>query len=59
MNDQLVAEAAAYTTHNGHKRLTFLPPAELEPAMLALKWPQIYVLDRTPTGIGSPFFTAA
>ena len=32
-SDQLVAEAATYTTHNKHKRPTSVPSAGLEPAV--------------------------
>lgn len=36
MSDQLVAEAATYTTHNNHKRLTFMPSAGFEPGVSAI-----------------------
>jgi len=51
-SDQLVAEAATYTTHYKHKRRTSVPSAGLEPTILAIKRLQIYTLDRTATGIG-------
>ena len=49
-SDQLVAEDATYTTHNKHKRRTFMPSAGFEPAIPALERPQMYGLDRTATG---------
>jgi hypothetical protein len=52
MSDQFVAEAATYTTHNKHKRRTYMPSAGFEPAIPAIKRPQTYASDRTATGIG-------
>jgi hypothetical protein len=49
MNDQLVAEAATYTTHNKHERQT--ASAGFEPAIPAIERPQTYALDRSATGI--------
>jgi len=37
MRDQLVAEAAAYTTHNKHKWRTSRPSALFEPAIPIIK----------------------
>jgi hypothetical protein len=51
MSDQLVAEAATYTTHNIHKKKIYTP-AGLEISILANKWPQTCELDCTATGIG-------
>jgi hypothetical protein len=39
-------------TNNKHNRRTSMPSAEFEPAIPAIKRPQIYVLDRTATLIG-------
>jgi hypothetical protein len=52
MSDQLVAEAATYTTHNKHKRRISIPSRGFEPAIPAIERPQIYTLERTVTGIG-------
>jgi hypothetical protein len=49
MSDQLVAEAGTYTTH---KRRTTMYSAGFEPAIPAMQHLQVYVLDRTSTGIG-------
>ena len=49
MSDQLVAEAASYTTHNKHERRTSMSSAGFDPAITQL---QAYVSDRTATGIG-------
>jgi hypothetical protein len=51
--DQLVAEAATYTTHNKYKRQTFMPSAVFETAIPAIERPQTYALDRAATGIVS------
>jgi len=51
-SDQLVAEPATQTTDYIQKRPKSLPLAKFEPAILAIELPQIYVLDRTATGIG-------
>jgi hypothetical protein len=39
-SDQLVAEAATYTTHNKHKRRTSMLSAGFDPAIPAIKPPQ-------------------
>ena len=49
MSDQLVAQAATYTTHNKHRR-TSMPSAGYEPAIPAIKQLHTYVLERTATG---------
>jgi len=49
MSDQLLAEAAGYTTHNKHERRIFVPSAGFKPAIRALEQPQIYALDSTAT----------
>jgi hypothetical protein len=51
-SDQLVPEAATYTTHNKPKRRTPMPLAGSEPAIPAVKQQQTYALYRTATGIG-------
>ena len=56
-SDQLVTEAATYATHNKHNRRTSMPWAGFEPAILTIKRPQAYALDRTATGIGSWYIT--
>jgi hypothetical protein len=38
--------------HKAHKRQTFMPPAEFEPAMAANERPQTHALDRAAIGIG-------
>jgi hypothetical protein len=53
MNDQLVAEAATYITHNKHKRRITMVIAGLEPVIPAIKRLEAYDLDRPATGIGS------
>jgi hypothetical protein len=50
MSDQLVAEAAVYTTHSEHKRQTSIPPAVFELAIPAIGL-LTYALDRTATGV--------
>jgi hypothetical protein len=52
MSDQLVTQAATYTTHNKYKRRTSVPSAVFEPAIPAIKRLQTYTLDRAATGIG-------
>jgi hypothetical protein len=42
MNDQLVAEAATYTTHIKHNRGTFVPSSAFKRAILAIERPQTY-----------------
>jgi hypothetical protein len=39
------------TTHNTHKRQTFLPPAGFEPTIPASERPQTHALDGAATGI--------
>jgi hypothetical protein len=51
-SDQLVVEAATYTTHNKHKRRISMPSAGFEPAIPVIERPQTYGLNRTATGIG-------
>jgi len=51
-SDQLVAEAATYTTHTIPKRRTSMLSAGFEPAITTVEQPQTYALDRTATGIG-------
>ena len=51
-SDQLVAEAATYTTHNKHKRRKSVPSAGFEPAIPAIERLQTDDVDRTATGIG-------
>jgi len=46
MSDQLVTHAATYTTHSKYKRLTFMPSARFETAIL------IFELPRTHTAAG-------
>jgi hypothetical protein len=40
------------TTHNTHKRQTFMPPVGFEPKIPASERPQTHALDRAATGIG-------
>ena len=40
------------TTHDEHKRRTFMPPAGFEPAIPAMGEPQTYAVDRGANGIG-------
>jgi hypothetical protein len=51
MSDQLVAQAATYTTRL-HKRQTSMPPAVFEPTIPAIQRPQIHNLGRNAAGIG-------
>ena len=52
-SDQLVAEAATYTTHNIHKRQISTPSAGFEPAIPAINRPQNYALTaRAPGAAG-------
>jgi hypothetical protein len=37
MSDQANAEASTYTTHNIHKRQTYMPSAGFEPVIPAIK----------------------
>ena len=55
-SDQLVAEAANFTTHKKHNRQTSMPSAGFEPAIPAIKRLQTYALDRTATEIGSKYY---
>jgi len=50
MSDQLATEAATCTTHNNHKRRTFMPSTSFEPVIPAIKRLQTYALDSTATG---------
>jgi hypothetical protein len=52
-SDQLVAEAATYTTHNKHKRRTSIPSAGFELIIPAVERLQTYAFDRAATGISS------
>jgi hypothetical protein len=51
-SDQLVTEAATYTSHNKHKKLTSMISAGFETAIPATERQQTYALDRTATRIG-------
>jgi len=44
-SDQLVAEAADYTTHNKHKRRKSMPSAGFEPSMSAIEPRQCFALE--------------
>jgi hypothetical protein len=55
-SDQLVAEAAAYTTRNEYTRRTSISSAGFEPAIPAIKRLLIYVLDSMATGIDTCSF---
>jgi len=46
MSDQLVEEDATYTTHNKHKRRTFMPLAGFEPVIPAMERLHTYGLFR-------------
>jgi hypothetical protein len=50
--DQLVADAAKCTTHKKYNRRTFMASAKFEPAVLTMKRPQTFALDRTATDTG-------
>ena len=52
-SDQLVAEAATYTTHNQHNRRKSIGPVGFEPAIPAIERLRTYALDRMTTEIGS------
>ena len=52
VSDQLVAEAASYTTQNKRKRRISMPSARFEPAIPAIKRLQTFALDDTDTGTG-------
>jgi len=47
MSDQLVAEAAACTTHNKHNTRTSISSAGFEPAIPAFKRLKTYAFDPT------------
>jgi hypothetical protein len=51
-SQQLIAETAANSIHNEHKKLTFKPSASFEPAVPTTKRQQICALDDTARGIG-------
>jgi hypothetical protein len=51
-SDRPVAETSTCTSHNTHRRQTFLPPAGLETAIPASDRPQTHVLESSATGIG-------
>jgi hypothetical protein len=51
MSDQLVPEAATYTTYNKHKRRTSMPSVGFELAITTIKRVQTHALDRTATGL--------
>ena len=50
-SDQLVTEAAIYTTHNKYNSRISMPLAGFEPAIPAMKRLQTYALKRKATGI--------
>jgi hypothetical protein len=50
-SDQLVAEAAAYTTHNKHKTQTSIPSVDFQSEISASERLQTYAFDPTATGI--------
>ena len=49
-SDQLIAEAATYTSHSKHKRRTSANSAGFDPTLSTVRRQQTYVLIRTPTG---------
>jgi hypothetical protein len=51
-SDELIAEAATYTTRNKQMSRIPMPSAGFEAAIATIKLPQTYTLDRTITGIG-------
>jgi len=51
MRDQLVAEAATYTTNNRHIRRTSMTSAGFESVIPVIKQQQTYSLDSADTGI--------
>jgi hypothetical protein len=51
-NDQHVAEAATYPTHNRRNTQTFILSEGLEPAIPEIERLQTYAVDRTATGVG-------
>ena len=52
MSDQLVVEAATYTTHINHKRRTSMTSTAFERAIPAIQRTHTCTLDGTATGIG-------
>jgi hypothetical protein len=56
MSDQLVAEAANYTTQNKPKRRTAIPSKGFKLVIPAKKRLHLYALHRTSTGIDSAPF---
>jgi hypothetical protein len=50
-SDQLVTEAANYTTHNKHKRQTSMASVGFRPSVAAIRWPHTHAWDHTTTGI--------
>ena len=52
-NDQLVAKAAPYTTHNIHNRRISMPSAGFQLTIPAIERLQTHALDHMDTGIGS------
>jgi len=46
-SNQIVAEAATYTTHNKHKRRISITVMEFEPAIAVINRPQTYALERS------------
>jgi hypothetical protein len=49
--DQLVAEAATYTSYNKHKRRTSMSSEDYKPAVPAVKRSQTFSLDRSSTDL--------
>ena len=49
MSDQLVAEAAAYRTHNKRKGLIFMPSQGFKFSIPAICRSQTHILDRMTT----------
>jgi hypothetical protein len=56
-SDQLVAEAATYTTYNKHKRRTSTLPATFVPAIPSVQRLHTYAWDCTVTGVGSILYS--
>ena len=59
-SDQLVANAANYTTHNKPKRRKSIPSAGFEPTIPATEWLQSYTVDltATPQLINWPYYVS-
>jgi hypothetical protein len=51
-SNQLVAEAAAYTTTNKDKRQTSILSAAYKPVIPAIEWPQNYAFYHMATSAG-------